>query len=741
MRTHVWIWVLLVALVVFAYGPSLDGGFLWDDTGHVTPPGLRGLDGLARIWTEPGAAQQYYPLLHTSFWFLHKVLGDEPFGYRLVNLALHLVSALLAWRVLERLRVPGSAFVAGLFLLHPVHVETVAWISELKNTLSGVFYLGALLAWVRHDDLGSAQAPVERERGLYLVALVLFCAALLTKTVTATWPAAVLVITWWRRGRVSWKRDVQPLVPFLAVGIGMAMVTVWAEHTLIGATGEDFTLAWSERLRIAGRAPWFYAWKLAWPVGLSFFYPHWALDTGWAWAWPVVLVAALAALLLARRRLGRGPLAAVLLFCGTLVPALGFFNVYPFRYSYAADHFQYLASLGLLTLFGSGAAMWCRTRGEGPRRVASVLAVLVLAALAWGTRQRAQAFVDEETLWRDTLAKNPTSAAAHNNLGQLLQASGRTGAAIEAYERSIELRPDDPAAYLNLGNTYGQLGRHEEALATIQEALERGPDRPNIWTSLANELFLMNRTEEAYDACKRALELGPRFAPAWYNLGAICFRLRRFDEGAAACRRAVEVAPPSAEPWHNLGLIEAARGRADAAERAFRHALELDGSHVPASVELARLLQARGELEQALSLLEEALALRADPGLGLWHAKLAMELYRSEVAADGFARVLALQPDNVEALARLAWIRATDARLADGDQAVRLAEAALEHAGEQPGLLNVLAAAAARAGDFERAVKLAARAEAGARTSGQVALANAIGARLALYREGRPATE
>lgn len=735
-----------VILAVLAYGASLDGGFLWDDAGHVTPPGLRSVEGLARIWTEPGASQQYYPLLHSTFWGLHKAFGDEPFGYRVVNLLLHAASALLLWRVLERLRVRGAAFIAGLFLVHPVHVETVAWISELKNVLSGVFYLGALLAWVGYANLDEEDVPSAADssrRRLYVIALALFLCALLSKTVTATWPAVVLVITWWKRGRLDRQRDVVPLVPFFAAGLVMASVTVWAESTLIGARGEEFALSLSERLCIAGRAPWFYATQLWKPVELCFFYPHWELQGALAWSWPLATVALLVALALTTRRIGRAPLASLLIFGGTLFPALGFFNVYPFRYSYAADHFQYLASIALLALAGGGVAAWIEARASEPvRRAAPYAAVIALGLLAWQARVRTAAFENEEALWQDTLAKNPTSAAAHNNLGQLLAESGRVDEAIASYERSIELRPDDPAAYLNLGNAYGQLGRHDEAIASIRVSLEKGPDRPNTWTSLANELFVTGQADEAYEACTRALELDPEFGPAWYNLSAICHRMRRFEEGVRACRRAIDVSPPSPEPWHNLGILEMSRGRPDAAITAFHRALDIAPEHVPARVELARVHQARGELEAAFAELDRALELPGNDVQGagalfLMRARLAADLGRARLAVEDFERVLDAEPNQVEALARLAWIRATTAPLVDGAEAIRLARRAIEVAGEQPGLLNVLAAALARHAEYEQAVEVATRAEAAARSSGQTELAEAIVERREAYRAGR----
>src|SRR5215467_4647730 len=185
--------VLLAGAILFAYLPALQGSFLWDDEAHVTRPDLRSLRGLGRIWFDVGATQQYYPLLHSAFWFEHRLWGDATVGYHIVTVLLHAFAVCLLLQVLRRLKVPGAALAAAIFALHPVHVESVAWIAEQKNTLSAVFYLMAMLAYLRFDE--------ERDMPSYSLASTFFGLALLTKTVTATLPAALLVIFWWRRGR------------------------------------------------------------------------------------------------------------------------------------------------------------------------------------------------------------------------------------------------------------------------------------------------------------------------------------------------------------------------------------------------------------------------------------------------------------------------------------------------------------------------------------------------------------
>ena len=357
---------LVFAATLIAYFPALRGGLIWDDDFHVTKPLLRSLHGLGLIWFHVGETPQYYPLLHSAFWVEHRLWGDAVLGYHLVNVLLHATSACLFGLILKKLLVErvapnplvglsGRISVLGatrstflgtplvgalLFALHPVCVESVAWISEQKNTLSTVFYLLSALAFLEFDRT--------RKWAGYFLATGLFVLALLSKSVTATLPAALLVVFWWQRGRLSWKRDIAPLLPWLAIGAASGLFTAWVEKFSIRATGAEFSLTAVQRCLVAGRVIWFYLGKLAWPVDLTFIYPRWVIDAsaGWQYLFPLAFVALVAALALTCRRT-RGPLAALLLFAGSLAPVLGFFNVYPFRYSFVADHFQYLATLGI----------------------------------------------------------------------------------------------------------------------------------------------------------------------------------------------------------------------------------------------------------------------------------------------------------------------------------------------------------------------------------------------------------
>jgi hypothetical protein len=314
--------------------------------------------------------------------------------------------------------------------LHPVHVETVAWITEQKNTLSAVFYLGAMLLYLRFDET--------RGRAWYVLALCLFALALLSKTVTVTLPVALLLAIWWKRGRLSWRRDVVPLLPLFALSLADGLLTIWVERKVIGAEGSEFELSLLQKPLLAGRALWFYVGKLAWPTNLTFIYPRWQLDPAqlWQWFFPAAAVLLLVALWGIRKQF-RGPLAAMLFFVGTLAPVLGFLNVYFFRYSFVADHFQYLASLGIIVLVSAGIALGLEKVAPQQRRwsgTACVLLLAVLAGLTW--RQSSIYGGDATTLYRDVLQKNPTCWMVQNNLAEMLIRKGEVPEAIELKQNS-----------------------------------------------------------------------------------------------------------------------------------------------------------------------------------------------------------------------------------------------------------------------------------------------------------------
>lgn len=598
----------LVLLAGLVYFPALRGEFLWDDAGHVTKATLRSWEGLGRIWFHVGATQQYYPVLHTAFWLEHRLWGDAPMGYHAITIAFHALAAGLFGTFLQRIGVPGARLAALLFLLHPVCVESVAWIAEQKNTLSTVLYLSAALFYLRF--------AANRTRGAYLCATFSFVLALLTKSVTATLPAALLLVTFFQKGRLNLRTDVLPLLPWFALGAGFGLHTVWVERTLIGAQGPEFDLTLPQRIILAGRAVWFYFGKLVWPAELVFVYPRWTLDAAHAgsYLFPATAVALVAALTWVPR-VRRGPLVAVLYFGGTLFPVLGFVNVYPFIFSYVADHFQYLASLGLFALAGAGLHLGLRGATAGVRWPVLGVTVLALGTL---TFHRSAVYRDQTTLYTTTIAQNPACWMAHNNLGDLLLTAGRVTEAIRHFEAALRIKPDHAPARNNLGNALARdPARAEEAMREYRQALVLRPHFAEAHFGLAT-LLLRNPDTllAAIDHYISALQAKPNYPEAHANLGVLLTTLPgRGHDAIAHLQHATRLKPDYVDAHSNLALVLAnTPGRQIDAIGHYEQALRYRPALVEARLNLALLLSQYPERHQEAVAHAEFL-LRSNPGL------------------------------------------------------------------------------------------------------------------------------
>ena len=567
-----WVGFAATAALVFcalvAYYPALRAGFIWDDDDYLTGnPTLNDLHGLQRIWLEPGAVPQYYPLVHTTFWIERHLWGLRPAGYHLTNILLHILSALLVWRLLSRLRLPGAWLAAAIFATHPVQVESVAWITERKNVLMGLFYLAALYAYLR--PWGWLEGEAGPRRRWYVLSFALFLGSLASKTVAASFPVAVLLLIWWKRGRIS-ARDVRPLVPFFLAGAGMGLVTLWMERHRVGAHGAEWDLSMLERTLVAGRAFWFYLRKLIVPWPLSFVYPRWTVSVTalWQYAFPLAALALYAALWRLRRRLGRGPLTAGLFYGATLFPALGFFNIYPMRYTFVADHYQYLAALGPIVLFACGAAGLVRRprpreeaatkgseRGRPLRWREAGLALAFLLVLSGATWNRTRVYRSLESLWLDTIKTAPTVWLAHHNLACIYLEQRRFDSAIGHFEEAQRLRPADEVALVSLGRACIMGGRPREAVRWLEEALRVRPDRAETHNNLGQALFALGRKEEASDHFRRAVELDAAYTSARRNLANALADDGNVKEAAAELRKVLDLEPDDAASMYRLALL------------------------------------------------------------------------------------------------------------------------------------------------------------------------------------------
>ncbi|MBI2825044.1 MAG: tetratricopeptide repeat protein [Planctomycetia bacterium] len=629
----------LVAMVLAAYVAALGAGFIWDDEFNVTTNAtLRSLDGLRQMWFVPRSIQQYYPLMYTTYWVEYHLWELKPFGYHFDNVLLHATAVLLLWRLLLRLQVPGAWLAAAIFAVHPVEVESVVWITERKNVLSLTLALLSMLCYLRFappegDRMGEPPSPARWR--WYALSFLSFALAMFAKTVVLSLPAVLLVIYWWKRGRLRWV-DVARLAPFFTLGVALGLTTVWMETHHVGAKGEEWSLIAGERVLLSGRAIWFYVGKLAWPHPLAFLYPRFAVDVP-AWRQWLLFVAAISvpvALWLARGRIGRGPLAAVLIYVGVLAPALGFFNIYFTRFAQVADHFQYHASVAMIALAAAGAALVATRLPAGWRGIANATAAVVLVALAALTVRQTFIYQDLETLYRDTIAKNPKSWMAYGNLSEHLNSQGRYDEAIDLLEKclaiydaedihdrryllaesslgfvllevqrfddarphfvaALSVDPDDCRSLYGLGMSLAATDRFAEAQACFEHALQVDPDHAEAHYGLAVALGRQGRAEEATSHFRKSLELNATDPLVHFEFGNLLAQQRDLRQAAVHYAEAVRLRPGYVDALHNLGVVLKDSGDVDRAIPRLQEALRLNPSDADTKAALEEALRMR----------------------------------------------------------------------------------------------------------------------------------------------------
>jgi hypothetical protein len=511
--------MVIIGVCAVTYTPAIRGGFIWDDDVYVTAnPMLTAPGGFYQIWflTDTPPTPQYVPLVYTTvcttFWVEHRLWGFNPMGYHIVNVAIHIINALLLWLVLRRLAIPGAWFASAVWALHPVNVESVAWITERKNVLMLFFSLLSVLCWVEFA-VGSRAG---RKAILFYAGSLLFGAlALFSKATACTLPAALVLILWLKHIALTAKRWLQ-VVPFVVMGIGMGILVMWREERL-GTGFLNMGLGPAEKLLTAGRALWFYLAKLFWPVNLTFSYPRWDIDPTaiWQYAWPAASVLVLACAWLWRERSGRAVTTAILFFAAMLFPMLGFFSLYTFVYCFVADHYQYAAAIGPVALVAAGGACALRRLGTNGKTVMLSAASIVLLTLGVLTWRQCRIYTNNETLWLDTLRKNPDSWLAHSQIGEILFRQGKVNEARLHMERVLELasyvEAIHPRAFAdlhrNLAAIFEAQGKFDDAAGHYQKALEIFENVAMTHYQLAEVLVRMGRTEQAIPHYRRALEI------------------------------------------------------------------------------------------------------------------------------------------------------------------------------------------------------------------------------------------
>jgi protein O-mannosyl-transferase len=579
--------VVLAAVTIFAYRPAWHGGFLWDDDDYIIKNELlTAPNGWQRIWFSLDSPSQYFPFTYSTFRIEHVLWGLNTTGYHWVNLLFHVGNALLVWAVLSRLKVPGSWLAAAIFALHPIQVESVAWITERKNVLMGFFFLLTLLAWTAFID-----ERIRRRWIFYCLALISYVLALSAKSTACTLPAALLLILWLQGRPITIRRLIQ-IVPFVVLGIAIGLLAVWWERYHQGTNREVFTfLGPIERVLVASRAVWFYLSKIFWPSNLTFIYPRWNISAAHFvdYIWLLACVVALVAIYFSKRFFGRSTEVAAAFFVATLSPVLGFIMLFTFRYTFVADHYQYLACIGPIALASAGILSLADKFAQFRAAFFSV-ALLVLASLWMLTWRQATTYSDIDTLWRTTLAKNPECWMAHTNLGLVLLQEGKIDDAIAQYRSALKMQPDSWDAEYNLCTALVGKGQADDALPHCERAVAMRPTDPDAQVSLGNALLQKGRIDEAIAHYQKAITIHPDHFLALYSLGHALLEKGELAGAIQVCRSALLLNDSDADCHTTLAIALEEKGKPAEAIEHYQKALELSPQSIPTLTNLAWLL-------------------------------------------------------------------------------------------------------------------------------------------------------
>ncbi len=600
--------LLLVFAVLLVYEPVWHAGYLWDDDILLTiDPCIVGPLGFKEIWTTRAA--DICPLTITTLWAGHKIWGLWPLPYHLLNVLLHAACAVLLWRVLLGLWVPGAWLGAAFWALHPVQVESAAWIAEIKNTQSGVFYLLTVLCFLRSLRNRERSGGTER---WHPDGLTFLCAALAmaSKSSTVVLPVVLCLAAWRMDGRWRWRRLLE-VGPIFLLSLAATLLSVWTQWGQ-PAAGAHFQAArsWPQRLVIAGDAVWFYLGKLAWPHPLVTVYPRWEIGAATAEAFlPLAAVFAVSLILWWQRRpWGSAPLLTWTYFLVALLPTLGLVEMSFFRYSFVADHFAYLASMGPLALAGAGVVRWLHGQGP-PTRTRAVIGAGLLLVLGTASWQRASVHRSQETLWTDTLAKNPRCWVAYGNLGVAAAERGQLDTAIARYHEALKIGPDEARTHANLGSIFQRKGQLDNAVAEYREASRLSPRNVETYYSLGNIFLEEGQLDQAIAAFQSALKVNDKFVAGHSNLGE-AFKLKgQLDDAVAQYEQALRIDPHNVQNLNNLGNTFVLKGQPDKALVQYQEALKINPEDPYTYRSLGNMLSQRGRFDDAIIEYQAALKL------------------------------------------------------------------------------------------------------------------------------------
>jgi tetratricopeptide (TPR) repeat protein len=727
----------LVLAVAAAYAPVAGYGFVnFDDPEYVyeNPHVRRGLTWTGIVWAFGYHAANWHPLTWLSHMLDCQLFGPEAGAMHVSSAVMHAAAAVVLFLALQRMTAARwpSAVVAGLFALHPLRVESVAWISERKDVLSTLLWMLTLLAYAWYVE--------RRSWRRYTVVVLAYVAGLLAKPMVVTLPFALLLLDLWPLRRVSltdgardrWIPVVLEKLPLLALAAATSLV-VYEAQSEAGAVTSFAALPLAARIANALLSYVSYLAMTVWPQGMAAFYPYREVFPPLRVAGAALVLGAVTVAAMWRSRREPWLLVGWLWYLGTLVPVIGIIRAGD---QAMADRFVYIPQVGLWLMLVWSVAT--RATAARARIAAGAAAVIALVACTAATRVQLAHWRDSEALFGRALAVTRNNALAHTNYGFAILEQGRAEEALSHFERAVALKPYYAKAQLNLGLGLGTLGRSDEAIAAYHEALRLAPDYAVAHYDLGLELSEVGRLDEAIAAYREALRLDPTYAKAHNNLGLALARQGHAREALAHYEQALALEPDLAAVHNNIAVVLESLGRGDEALAHYREAVRLSPRDARAHFNLASVLSGGPGLAEAAAEYRETL--RLNPGLVEARIALGDVLARQGQEASALAEyraALEARPGWVPVETRLAWSLATGRTARDPAEAVRLAESARARAGDDPDVLRALGAAYAAAGRFADAADVARPAIALARARGNAPLTAELEQHLAAYSAGR----
>ncbi|MBF0279914.1 MAG: tetratricopeptide repeat protein [SAR324 cluster bacterium] len=640
--------LFLAALTVIAYAPVMDAGSIIDDEKYyINDPLVNASDGLFSIWLKPfqnNGVWPYIPITRSTFWLERQIGGLNLAVGHWGNVLFHCLAAALLGMILRFLHVRGALIISFCFALHPIHVQSVAWITERKNVVAAVFFFLTLWGFVNFEK--------KKKTTWYWLTLAFYAGALLSKTSTIMLPLIFVILRYWQR--TSWSRtDFQILLPFFLLAGGAGSARIWFEIHAFGAVGEAYTRSFLERLLTAGHIPFFYLSKIVFPHPLIFTYPKWVIDPGHFFLYfPLLGLFVTMLLLLLKYRSWGSPIFLGLAAYGVLLfPVMGFFNNAWTKFSFVTDHWVYLPSIPLVILLLQGVLQFLDYFKKFKfHRIGSaglgMLFILFLGGMTW---HQASIYENRKTLWQTTIQDNPNSWLAYGELARAYTDDRQFEQALQNYSKALAIRKY-PEAFHNRALTYFNLNRYDLALGDYNQALRLNPKYTEAYFNRGNVNFRMNRFQAAFADYNKTLSLNAKYVDAYFNRGLIHFRLNRFESAYEDYSRTLSLSKDYTEAYFNRGLSSFKMKKYEQALIDFNQTLALDSDYVEAYFNRGNSYFSLMRYEEAL--LEYKRVLSLDPRhinayFNRGYTLSRMERY-DEAIAD-FSKALSLNPEYANA--------------------------------------------------------------------------------------------